>query len=446
MAAKRAADAALGAAPNLGGTMRAICRTLTVSAVLLLSACADREPTLPPISAAAGGGGSGGPAVTATVPDSATQDTTLDVVVSGSGFDQGSQAQWAIAGVPSAKVRTNSTQFVTPKKLIANITIATDADTGLYDVIVTASTGKKGIGSELFAVRAKGGVGNTPANPELAYDNLGLRVVDADGTHETVLLTGIYGYSSPSWAPGGDGTDGSPYRITLMDQLCLVATLEVALVNGVPEARSLVSFGLPSGAIAACDPVWSPLGHEIAFGEGSGDASSVWVMPADPARVAEAENVYDAPPGHAIWWPAWDRTGTLIAFIDKDYSDNGRTSLRIVNRVTGDTATVVAPGAMGQIMRPNWANTRAELAFSSSAGGGGGRPCHAVYTVRLGSDMRPVETPQKRVCGAGPSWSPDDTEIAFHEAGGQGGVHAYSTVSGSTRRLTGSGVWVDWRR
>jgi hypothetical protein len=116
--------------------------------------CVDREATFPSIRAAAGLG-SGGVTVTATDPDSATQDTTLDVVVSGSGFDQGSQAQWAIAGVPSAKVQTNATQFVSSKRLVANITIAIDADTGRYDVIVTASTGKKGIGSELFAIKTK---------------------------------------------------------------------------------------------------------------------------------------------------------------------------------------------------------------------------------------------------------------------------------------------------
>lgn len=129
--------------------------SLGVITLLVALACSDQQPTLPDIRAAAGGG-SGGVSVTAAVPDSATQDTTLDVVVSGSGFDQGSQAQWARSGVLSPKIRTNSTRFVTSKKLIANITIALDADLGLYDVIVTASTGKKGIGSELFTVKAKG--------------------------------------------------------------------------------------------------------------------------------------------------------------------------------------------------------------------------------------------------------------------------------------------------
>jgi len=189
--------------------MRGIRRTLTVSTLLLLSSCADREPTLPPISAAAGGGG-GGVSVTATDPDSATQDTTLDVVVSGSGFDQGSQAQWAIAGVPSAKVVTNSTRFVNSKRLIANITIAVDADTGLYDVIVTASTGKKGIGTELFAIKTK--VQDTPITATY-------RDATSDGVvSDAQLRPGL----DPTYTDGLDGVDAKilangNYKVTALN-------------------------------------------------------------------------------------------------------------------------------------------------------------------------------------------------------------------------------------
>jgi probable HAF family extracellular repeat protein len=99
--------------------------------------------------------GGNGPTVKAAIPDSATVDTTLNVRVLGSGFDQGSRANWAFKGVPSAKVVTNSTQFVSSTELVANITIARDATVGSYDVIVTTSSGKGGIGTELFAVTMK---------------------------------------------------------------------------------------------------------------------------------------------------------------------------------------------------------------------------------------------------------------------------------------------------
>lgn len=129
----------------------------------LFAACSNSGPTVPHLS----GGVSGGEVtVTATDPDSATQDTTLDVVIAGSSFATGSQAQWAIAGVPASKVHTNSTRFVNSRRLVANITIAADADPVLYDVLVTTPGGKKGIGTELFAVKQK------QQNPQAIFEYL----------------------------------------------------------------------------------------------------------------------------------------------------------------------------------------------------------------------------------------------------------------------------------
>jgi hypothetical protein len=103
---------------------------------------------------------SGDPIVSSTEPASAPQDTTLDVTVTGSNFDAGSRVDLAIDEVTTDKVRTNSTTFVTPKKLIANITIAPDAIPDRYDVIVTTSKGKRGIGIERFEVTLRQGKTN----------------------------------------------------------------------------------------------------------------------------------------------------------------------------------------------------------------------------------------------------------------------------------------------
>src|SRR5678815_2682915 len=62
--------------------------------------------------------------VSGATPDSATQDTTLDVVINGSGFVSGTAANWALSGVQDpAQVRTNSTRYVSSRQLVANITI-----------------------------------------------------------------------------------------------------------------------------------------------------------------------------------------------------------------------------------------------------------------------------------------------------------------------------------
>jgi uncharacterized membrane protein len=129
---------------------------LLVVGFLVFSSCMDTTPTGPsPSKIALAKGGGNGPTVKSTDPDSATIDTTLNVRVFGSGYDQGSRADWAFKGVVSEKIVTNSTQFVSSSELVANITIAATANIGSHDVIVTTSSGKGGIGTELFEVTLK---------------------------------------------------------------------------------------------------------------------------------------------------------------------------------------------------------------------------------------------------------------------------------------------------
>ena len=92
------------------------------------------------------------PVVTGASPSMSARNVTLNVRILGSGFDRGSKAQWALKGVPSSKVTTNSTTYVSSKELTANITVAADADIAYYDIIVTTSSGKPGIGTETFEI------------------------------------------------------------------------------------------------------------------------------------------------------------------------------------------------------------------------------------------------------------------------------------------------------
>lgn len=121
-----------------------------------LTACSEDPSGLdvPGLSAAQGGKPSGGgdPTVEDTDPGSAPQDTTLDVRVFGSNFDDGSKVAFLLDGKTTTKVVTNSTRFVSGSELVANITIAADAQPDFYDVQVTTTRGKKGVGIELFEI------------------------------------------------------------------------------------------------------------------------------------------------------------------------------------------------------------------------------------------------------------------------------------------------------
>jgi hypothetical protein len=91
-------------------------------------------------------------AVTSASPSFGDQGTTVDVHILGSGFSSGARATWLLNGVADAHVHTNSTTFISSTELVANITIASDAQLDYWDVQVSLSSGKNGVGSECFEV------------------------------------------------------------------------------------------------------------------------------------------------------------------------------------------------------------------------------------------------------------------------------------------------------
>jgi hypothetical protein len=95
--------------------------------------------------------------VTAAAPSSAVQGTVgLDVVVSGSGFDNTSTAQFFVTGTTgTGGITVKKTVFRNSKEIVATIDVADGADVASFDIQVTLSSGRKGKGTTLFSVSAK---------------------------------------------------------------------------------------------------------------------------------------------------------------------------------------------------------------------------------------------------------------------------------------------------
>ncbi len=192
---------------------RLVVRCSPPSALALLAAialgCTDSHPTEPDAASPAFGKASSttGPTVTATNPSFGDQGTVnLDVQVIGSGFDQGSKAEWDSGGAAYPRITVNSTKFVSSTQLTANITIAANAAVQYYNVAVTTSTGRKGVGTELFTVTLA-----TPipgATTAVAVNDAG-RVTGLDAS-------GIYVFDVPTRALQNIGFGGTPWAI---DQL-----------------------------------------------------------------------------------------------------------------------------------------------------------------------------------------------------------------------------------
>ncbi len=124
-------------------------RFTAVAVAAWICGCATpEEPIVPQLAK-----GGSGPTVDAANPSFAHEgDLGVPVTVIGSGFDAGSQASWQRNGVTDPKIAVRSTQFVSPTQLVATIDVATDAALSLYDIAVTTSGGRKGIGTAKFEV------------------------------------------------------------------------------------------------------------------------------------------------------------------------------------------------------------------------------------------------------------------------------------------------------
>jgi hypothetical protein len=98
--------------------------------------------------------------VTSADPPSAPQGTVnLNVTIRGSGFKKGAQANFFITGTGDpGGIGVNQTTFVTSTELVANIDIADTAVISKFDIEVL-SNGRRGKGTELFAVTEKGSGG-----------------------------------------------------------------------------------------------------------------------------------------------------------------------------------------------------------------------------------------------------------------------------------------------
>jgi hypothetical protein len=96
--------------------------------------------------------------VTSTSPNAAPQGTiNLNVTINGSGFKRGAVAAWYVSGTTNpGGVTVNSTTVNGSNKITANITVASDAVTSGFDVLVTNTDGRTGKGTDAFTVTQKG--------------------------------------------------------------------------------------------------------------------------------------------------------------------------------------------------------------------------------------------------------------------------------------------------
>ena len=102
--------------------------------------------------------------VKAAAPSSAYQGDTLDVVVTGSGFDPSAKVQYFVSGTTNpGGITVTAVKVANSGELTTTLVVSSDADLANFDIQVTLDNGRKGKGTTLFSVMAK--PNNGPGGP-----------------------------------------------------------------------------------------------------------------------------------------------------------------------------------------------------------------------------------------------------------------------------------------
>ena len=288
----------------------ALSTVITVMAMLAMTGCQDQTPTDPTVTGIAlkpGGGGGKGPKVESTDPTSAPQETTLDVQVFGSSFDDGSSVTFTIDGTPSDLVHTNLTTFVNPKKLIANITIDLNAIEDLYDVEVLSSRGRKGIGADLFSVTKKG----KPGVETYTINDLGTLPGNTSSTGGGINVNRDGEIQVVGTSSGGDaGLEVATRWTVTVDADGMTVTgvdsLEMPEGTKYASARAITETGIAVGGSGVGPVSWDADGKvqllPVVAASGGKSANDVSLLGPDPEPHVLIVGQQRTIPVQAVYW------------------------------------------------------------------------------------------------------------------------------------------------
>jgi hypothetical protein len=149
--------------------------------------------------------------VASAEPNNAQQGTSaLNVNIAGSGFAKGAKATWYVTGTTNTgSVTVISTTFVNSNQLVANITVPENATVSGYDILVTNTSGRTGVGSDLFTI-----------NPEAVTSSIS--TTDPTGASATVQGDGLVTNSS-----GNSIYENAPENCETFDpqNICIIESL-----------------------------------------------------------------------------------------------------------------------------------------------------------------------------------------------------------------------------
>jgi Tol biopolymer transport system component len=321
----------------------------------------------------------------------------------------------------------------------------------IYAILVCVLLIATMFGVTSIALAAKGGGGKpgggknkTPADPAIAYSSLGpgrdLIVMNGDGSNKATIVDGPAYF--PTWSPDGKHIayvyDDYPTKPALW-------RVDINLVDGKPQGSNGKLLMSAVSTAYGHAPAWSPANDVIAYITRSSSSGPyfIWTVPINggtPTQLLSSSN--------NLHYLAWNRDGTELAYVENN--PGAEKYIRILTISSQSIRTVYGPTTvlLGGL---DWARTQDKLALLTAYQSQG----FGLYTLDLTDESA---TPQFIISlGAmiKPSWSPDDTHIAYLRvtlpSGSYKGPEKHDIMSielstKNTEMLVKESRMPDWRR
>lgn len=293
----------------------------------------------------------------------------------------------------------------------------------------------------------KGGGSTPPPNPEISFSDVGLKVMNADGTNVRTLVRAgsndaVYG---SCWSPNGT-------KIAFVRAISGAYGLWTVNLNGT-GATLIHAYNNGPYIYGSGTPDWSPTASpdgqsKIVFAKfrpdwavTATDFTDIYIVNPDGTGLM---NITDTPAvGESD--PVWGFDGSTLYF--KRGHDLVRVSLGIdgLGNVQTTSEEVVTT-LFDYIFSPNHANRSTTLCFDTQMPG---ETHHRIYTADLTEATITPQLITRTTSGAetNASFSPDDSKVAFwRSAGNQTGIYTANRDGSAEVRISTRGRYPKWKR